>query len=241
MKRLFFFALLLITISFARAQSPTKSKTTTKTTKAAAPKPVLKNLADSAGYALGVNIATSLKMQHMTKINTSLITKAINDVLSEKPTLIDDNSAFLILNSYSNKMQEEKYKPIVAAGKLFCEKNKLRPGVKTTASGLQYEVITEGAGIKPTAIDTFVCHYRGTLIDGTEFDASYPRNQPLIMGVNQVIPGWTEGLQLMGVGSKYKFYIPYNLAYGLQGSPPVIPGGAALIFEVELLDVKKKQ
>jgi FKBP-type peptidyl-prolyl cis-trans isomerase FkpA len=241
MKKLFFFALLLITINFVSAQSPTKSKTTTKTIKPAAPEITLKSLADSAGYALGVNIATSLKMQDMTKINTSLITKAINDVLNGKPTLIDDNSAFLILNSYSNKMQEEKNKSVISAGKLFLEKNKLRPEVKTTSSGLQYEIIKEGTGNKPIVADTFVCHYRGTLIDGTEFESSYRRNQPLIMGVSQVIPGWTEGLQLMGVGSKYKFYIPYNLAYGLHGNPPVIPGGAALIFEIELLDVKKKQ
>ncbi|HLG41431.1 MAG TPA: FKBP-type peptidyl-prolyl cis-trans isomerase, partial [Chitinophagaceae bacterium] len=127
----------------------------------------------------------------------------------------------------------------IDAGNAFLENNKKRPGVKVTASGLQYEVITEGTGIKPAKADTFVCHYRGTLIDGTEFDASYNRGQPLIYPVTAVIPGWTEGLQLMPAGSKYKFYIPYKLGYGVFGSPPAIPGGAALIFEVELLDVKK--
>ena len=135
-------------------------------------------------------------------------------------------------------MQESKSKPTIEAGKNFLSKNKARPEVKTTASGLQYEVITEGTGIKPTALDTFVCHYRGTLINGTEFDASYNRGQPLVYPVAGVIRGWTEGLQLMAVGSKYKFYIPYDLAYGTNDNGQ-IPGGSTLIFEVELLDVKK--
>ena len=130
------------------------------------------------------------------------------------------------------KMQEEKIKPRIEEGRKFLAQNKLKPGVKTTASGLQYEVITEGQGIKPTAVDTFVAHYRGTLLDGTEFDASYNRGQPLQLGVSQVIRGWTEGLQLMPVGSKYKFWIPYEIAYGVMGQGQ-IPGGAMLIFEVE--------
>ena len=137
-------------------------------------------------------------------------------------------------------MQEAKIKPNIEEGRKFLAQNKLKPGVITTASGLQYEVIREGTGIKPAAVDTFVCHYRGTLLNGTEFDASYNRNQPLVMGVSQVIRGWTEGLQLMPVGSKYKFYIPYDLAYGTNDQGP-IPGGSLLVFEVELLDVKKKQ
>ena len=133
----------------------------------------------------------------------------------------------------------EKAKTEIEAGKKFLEQNKLRPGVKTTASGLQYEVITEGTGIKPTTVDTFVVHYRGTLLNGTEFDASYKRNQPLTYPMTQVIPGWTEGLQLMAVGSKYKLYIPYNLGYGVMGQGQ-IPGGATLVFELELLEVKKR-
>jgi FKBP-type peptidyl-prolyl cis-trans isomerase FklB len=143
------------------------------------------------------------------------------------------------MNKLMMQIEEEKVKPTIDAGNAFLAENKKRPGVKTTASGLQYEVITEGTGIKPTAQDTFVCHYRGTLIDGTEFDASANRGQPLVLPVTSVIRGWTEGLQLMSVGSKYKFYIPYTLGYGPIDNG-AIPGGSALIFEVELLDVKRK-
>ena len=160
--------------------------------------------------------------------------------MAGKKTLLDDAAANSIMNNYMSRIQAEKSKPTIEAGQKFLAKNKLKPGVKTTASGLQYEVIKEGTGIKPTALDTFVCHYRGTYIDGTEFDASYNRGEPLTYPLNKVIPGWTEGLQLMSVGSKYKFYIPYNIAYGAVDYNG-IPGGSMLIFDLELLDVKKKQ
>lgn len=125
----------------------------------------------------------------------------------------------------------------IAKGKAFLEENKKRPGVTETASGLQYEVITEGHGSKPASANSRVTtHYTGTTIDGKIFDSSVQRGQPLSFGLNQVIRGWTEGLQLMNVGSKYKFFIPYDLAYGERGAGASIPGGAALIFEVELLD-----
>ena len=124
------------------------------------------------------------------------------------------------------------------AGNTFLAENKKRPGVKSTASGLQYEVITEGTGVKPEATDSVTCNYRGTLINGTEFDNSYSRGQPVTFALDRVIHGWTEGLQLMTVGSRYKFYIPYTLGYGPFDNGP-IPGGSALIFEVELLNVKK--
>ena len=152
--------------------------------------------------------------------------------------MLDDEAASQCVNKLLNNMQETKSKPTIDAGKAFLAKNGARPEVKTTASGLQYEVITPGTGIKPTTVDTFVAHYRGTLIDGTEFDASYNRGQPLVYPMTGVIRGWTEGLQLMSVGSKYKFYIPYNLAYGTNDNG-AIPGGSTLIFELDLLDVKK--
>ena len=122
----------------------------------------------------------------------------------------------------------------------FLEQNKTRPGVKTTASGLQYEVVKEGTGPKPGPTDSVTCNYKGTLINGTEFDNSYTRGEPITFPLNRVIPGWTEALQLMTVGSTYKFYIPYNLAYGVNDNGP-IPGGSALVFQVDLLDVKKAQ
>jgi FKBP-type peptidyl-prolyl cis-trans isomerase len=125
----------------------------------------------------------------------------------------------------------------IAKGRAFLEENKKRPGVSETASGLQYEVITEGGGKKPTSSNSRVTtHYTGSTIDGNVFDSSVQRGQPLSFGLNQVIRGWTEGLQLMTVGSKYKFFIPYELGYGERGAGGSIPGGAALIFEVELLE-----
>jgi FKBP-type peptidyl-prolyl cis-trans isomerase FklB len=201
--------------------------------------PTVKTPVDSISYAIGANHATFFKQQGLTKLNSSITVQAVNDVLGNKPLRFNERVANTVMNKILMQIQEEKVKPAIEAGIAFLEENKKRPEVKVTSTGLQYEVITEGTGIKPTRADTFVCHYRGTLVDGTKFDASYDRGQPLVLPVTSVIAGWTEGLQLMSVGSKYKFYIPYQLGYGVFGSPPVIPGGSALIFEVELLDVKK--
>lgn len=211
-----------------------------KGAKPVVPEIKLNNLADSAGYALGVNIANSLRMQDMISMNRNLIHVSMESLFKGDSLLIKPDAAILVLNNFAQKMAREKAQAIIKQGEDFLVENAKRPEVKTTASGLQYEVIQEGTGEKPGPNDIFVCHYRGSLIDGTEFDASYNRGQPLEYGVSQVIKGWTEGLQLMPIGSKYKFYIPYNLGYGLNGAPPAIPGGAALIFEVELLDVKKR-
>lgn len=240
MKKPVLFAICIVTsvALFAQSKPKTPAKTVKTPPKTVAPKPLLKTVEDSVGYAIGISIGNSMKAQYMTKVNTALLLKGINDILSGKPVVMDDNAVVNCLNSYGEKMQEDN-NPVVKAGRVFLDKNKLRPEVKTTPSGLQYEVIREGTGVKPRPIDTFVCHYRGTLLDSTEFDASYKRNEPLVMAVNQVIMGWREGLLLMGVGSKYKFYIPYTIGYGLRGYPPDIPGGSMLIFEVELLDVRK--
>ena len=199
----------------------------------------IKTPLDSASYAIGLNRAMFFKEQGVETLAATLVTKGIDDGLSSKPVFFDDRTANFVLNKVIFKAKEDKIKPTVDAGRAFLENNKKRAEVKTTASGLQYEVVKEGMGIKPTSADTFVCNYKGTLIDGTEFDNSYKRNQPLVYPVGAVIRGWTEGLQLMPVGSKYNFYIPYELGYGPFGSPPAIPGGAVLIFEVELLDVKQ--
>ena len=208
------------------------------------PKPVniLKTTTDSVSYVLGEVAAYHLTQQGLgeVKINSTAFMRAVTDILGKKKTLLDDVTANALLNNYMTKLQEDKVKPAIAEGAKFLAQNKLKPGVKTTASGLQYEVITQGTGIKPTLVDTFVAHYRGTLLNGTEFDASYNKGQPLTWPVSNVIQGWKEGLQLMPIGSKYKFWIPYNLGYGVMGSGQ-IPGGAMLTFELELLDVKKPQ
>lgn len=221
------------------AQQGSKTKPVAKTNPTTQ-QPGLKTLNDSASYAIGVSVASFYKQQGITKLNTALVSRAINDVLGGKKALLDDQAANACVTKLMTEVQEEKSKPIIEEGKAFLAKNKKRPEVKTTASGLQYEVITEGTGIKPTALDTFVAHYRGTFVNGTEFEASYNRGEPLIYPVSRVIPGWTEGLQLMPVGSKYKFFIPYTLAYGVNDNG-TIPGGSTLIFELELLDVKKSK
>lgn len=238
MKKLILGTVFMAALTGLQAQPPAKTviKPITK------PVTILKTTLDSVSYVLGEIAAFNLVQQGLgdVKINNTAFLRALNDILGKKKTLMDDVAANALLNNYMVKIQQEKVKPTIEEGQKFLAQNKLKPGVKTTASGLQYEVITEGTGIKPSAMDTFVCHYRGTLLNGTEFDASYNRNQPLTLGVSQVIRGWTEGLQLMAVGSKYKFYIPYELAYGPMGQGQ-IPGGSMLIFEVDLLDVKKYQ
>lgn len=229
-----------LVIANAYAQQTKPVQKTNPAIKTVTPVNPLKNLEDSASYAIGVSVANYYKQMGVSQLNTTLISKAIKDVLGNNNALLDDNTCNNLMNTYLNKLMAEKSKGNIEAGEKFLAENKKRPEVKVTESGLQYEVITEGAGIKPTAIDTFVCHYRGTFLNGTQFDASYDRGQPLVLPVTSVIKGWTEGLQLMSVGSKYKLYIPYQLGYG-PADYMSIPGGSLLIFEMELIDVKKKQ
>lgn len=235
MKKLFFcLPLFVIAVNFSNAQTSPKT-----VTKPAAPKVVLKTFSDSVSYSCGMAFANYYKSQGVKNINTTLMSKAVTDVLSGKNVVFNDETANVIMNKYMANLQAEKSKPAIDSGKKFLADTKKRPGVKTTASGLEYEVIAEGTGEKPAAADSVTCNYKGTLINGTEFDNSYTRGEPITFALNRVIPGWTEGLQLMSKGSKYKFYIPYNLAYGLYDYGP-IPGGSTLIFEVELLDIKKE-
>lgn len=241
MKKVFLFIMLTAIAGMVWAQPNTKPKPVAKAKTDKQPdsqQPVLKTLNDSASYAIGVSVASFYKQQGISNLNTTLLTKAINDILNGQKALLDDQACNLVVTKLMNNIQENQSKPVIEAGIAFLAKNKTRPEVKTTASGLQYEVVTEGTGIKPLATDSVTVNYKGTLIDGTEFDNSYTRGEPITFPLNRVIAGWTEGLQLMTVGSKYKFYIPYTLAYGIHGQGP-IPGGATLIFEVELLDVKK--
>ncbi|AHF14886.1 FKBP-type peptidyl-prolyl cis-trans isomerase [Niabella soli] len=221
--------------------APVKKTAPVKTTAAATAGStaiVLKNMADSASYAIGVNIAQSMK-KDLGDLNTTVLLNAMKSTFDGKAPLMNDEVSEKIMMAYSEKVKENQSAATIKEGKDFLEKNKTAAGVKATASGLQYVVLKEGAGEKPTAADTVICHYKGALLNGTEFDNSYDRGEPLTIPVSGVIKGWTEGLQLMSKGSKYKFFIPYDLGYGLRGAPPTIPGGSTLVFEVELLDVKK--
>ena len=220
----------------ANAQKKTATKPVAKNTKPVAAQP-LKNANDSVSYAIGVLVASYYKNQQgITKLNSSLVAKAVNDVYANKKPLLNDNQCNMAIITYTTPDLGKTMK----AGEAFLVENKKRPEIKTTASGLQYEVLSQGTGSKPSAVDTFTAHYRGTLIDGTEFDNSYKRGEPLTLPVGSVISGWTEGLQLMSTGSKYRFYIPHQLGYGVNTTGS-IPGGSVLVFEVELLRVNGKE
>jgi len=238
--KIFFVIVVALGVSMSLSAQTGKPATKPVTKPTAKPTgPVMKNITDSASYAIGVNVATFYKQQGITQLNSSFILKGLNDVLGNKPIAFDDNTANRIMNNLMNSTQEKNAQATIKEGETFLKSNKLKPGVKVTASGLQYEVLKDAVGPKPTVKDTFVCNYRGTLINGTEFDNSYNRGQPLVWPVNKVIAGWTEALQMMSIGSKYKLYVPYQLGYGLYGNEPAIPGGSVLIFEMELLDIKR--
>ncbi len=246
-------SLFVTTATLWAQQQKSKTKTTTPATKTVttvkntAADPGLKTPADSMSYILGEVAAFGMINQGFgdVKINTSVFMKAFNDIIGKKSTQIDDVTANAMLNNFLVKKQQDdikaqqaKSQPNIDAGAKFLAENKQKPGVKTTASGLQYEVLRDSTGIKPGAADTVVCNYKGSLLNGTVFDESYSKGQPVTFPLNRVITGWTEGLQLMSTGSKYKFYLPYNLGYGVPDHGP-IPGGSTLVFEIELLQVKK--
>jgi FKBP-type peptidyl-prolyl cis-trans isomerase FkpA len=191
-------------------------------------------------YIVGQQIGGQLK-QNKLDIDSDTLAASIGDVLAGKEPRIskaDMEAVVQKIQAAEAAKGEEAAKTNLATGTKFLEENKTKPGVKTTASGLQYLVITEGKGASPKATDTVKVHYVGTLLDGTKFDSSIDRGQPVEFPLNQVIPGWTEALQLMKVGGKNKLFIPANIAYGPQGRPG-IPGNSTLIFEVELLEILK--
>jgi FKBP-type peptidyl-prolyl cis-trans isomerase len=225
----------------ASAQVKTTQVKKTTTPAATTPVKVLKTLNDSAMYAIGLSVINFYKQQGITKFNTSLITKAITDAMNNKTVLMTPDQCNEAIIKLINQPLEAQAQPNIVTGRNFLAKNKTNPKIKTTPSGLQYEVIREGTGPKPAATDSVEVNYKGTLINGAEFDNSYKRGQSITFPLNQVIRGWTEGLQLMPVGSMYKFYIPYELGYGLNGTPDgSIPPGSTLIFEVELIRVPGK-
>lgn len=190
-------------------------------------------------YALGLGIAHQLKSMGIEDFSVEDFSQSVSDVLADKTPAMANREAQELLNDYFQKKQKEDAEKAIAEGKVFLEANGKREGVTTTKSGLQYEVLTPGKGERsPKATDTVVCHYEGRLVSGKVFDSSYERNQPAEFGLNQVIPGWTEGLQLMSEGAKFRFYIPYLLGYGEQGAGPSIPPYSTLVFDVELISVK---
>ena len=206
-----------------------------------------KTLMEKASYLIGHQIGMGLARQGA-EVDMSWFQKGFKGALDGKdPVLpIDEiRKTMMAFNELMQKKAQEKRetegKTNAAAGKAFEEKNKARKGVKVTESGLQYEVITAGKGDSPKATDKVKVHYKGTLIDGTEFDSSYKRGRPAEFALNRVIKGWTEGVQLMQPGAKYRFVIPSDLAYGERGAPPRIGPNSTLQFEVELLDVQKEE
>lgn len=192
---------------------------------------------DKISYALGLSIANNFLSSGINKLDIETFAKAIDDVLNQKQTSMNYDEAKNVINEYFTKLQDEKLTINLKAGQEFLAINKNRPGVVTLPSGLQYEIIKEGNGKIPAATDQVKCHYHGTLIDGTVFDSSVQRGTPATFGVNQVIKGWVEALQLMSVGSKWKLFIPSDLAYGAQGAGQSIEPNSTLVFEVEVLDI----
>jgi FKBP-type peptidyl-prolyl cis-trans isomerase FkpA len=195
-----------------------------------------KNAEDSVSYCLGIWSGKTMKESGLAELNEELFLSAVKETMDDKETKLKPEEATAFLQAYFGKLEKKKGEANLDEGKKFLENNKSKAGVKTTASGLQYEVITEGKGASPKAEETVTVNYKGTLLDGTVFDSSYDRGQPATFPLNQVIPGWTEGIPLMKVGSKYKFYIPSELAYG-DRSQGKIKANSVLIFEVELLEI----
>lgn len=210
-----------------------------------APAPVLmKNLLDSFSYAAGYNIALNMKDQGVTQLNTALVQRALNDVFQEKTPLLNNDYVNISLQKKLKEFAAQKEKALKAPGVAFLEANKKKPGIHTLPSGLQYEVLIKGdtTSKRPGITDTVVVSYAGSLIDGTEFDNSAKRGKPATFPLNGVIAGWTEILQLMNTGAKWKVYIPTELAYDMNPrDPKVIPPGSVLVFEMMLEEIKPAQ
>ena len=194
------------------------------------------NELEKVSYSIGINVATSIKSEGLDSINSFYISKGFQDVFENKDLAINIEESNKIIGEYFNKKQDAKNERLAIDSKIFLEQNKKKDGVVTTESGLQYLILSKGRGNNPTLNDNVTVHYHGTLIDGTIFDSSVDRKQPATFPLNGVIPGWQEALQMMSVGSKWKIFIPSELAYGESGSGAIGPN-STLIFEVELLSI----
>jgi FKBP-type peptidyl-prolyl cis-trans isomerase len=228
----------------AKAQTPAVKKPATAA-RSAAPL-ALKTQKEKFSYALGMKMGANLHKQAV-PVDPAVFSRGFRDGLAGGKTVLTDQEAQAAISDVQKAMQEKQQQKMQAAagvnkkeGQDFLSANKAKSGVVTLPSGLEYKIEKEGTGPKPTASDSVVCNYRGTLINGTEFDSSYKRGQPATFPVSGVIKGWTEALQLMPVGSKWQLFVPSDLAYGDRGAGPDIGPGATLIFEVELLSIQDK-
>ena len=192
---------------------------------------------DKFSYSIGLGIGQNLLGMGARDLNVDDFAQAIKDILEGNPTALSHTEARQIVNEYFETLEAKMSAEAIEKGKNFLEENKKKENIVSLPSGLQYEVIKEGNGKKPKATDRVRCHYEGTLIDGTLFDSSIQRGEPAVFGVNQVIAGWVEALQLMSEGSKWRLFIPSELAYGANGAGEMIPPHSTLIFEVEMIEV----
>lgn len=194
---------------------------------------------DKVSYALGLSLGQNMLSSGVKELNYEDLVSGMKTIMQGEKPALSFEEAQQVLDTFFRELQEKAAGAAKEAGEKFLADNAKREGVKVTASGLQYEVLEATIGMKPKATDTVKVHYEGTLPDGTVFDSSYRRGEPISFGLNQVIAGWTEGLQLMSVGSKYKLYIPYQLGYGERGAGQSIPPYSALVFTVELLGINE--
>lgn len=193
---------------------------------------------DKLSYALGMSMASNLMSSGLKKIDVASFVSAFTDVMQETEPTMSPEEANQVIQLYFSKMQEEMLEGNLEEGIAFLAANSTKEGVVTLPSGLQYEVLQDADGVKPKATDKVKCHYHGTLLNGEVFDSSVQRGQPAVFGVNQVIKGWVEALQLMSVGAKWRLFIPSDLAYGTQGAGNSIQPNSTLIFDVELLGIE---
>ncbi len=245
MKKISFTCIALLAISitsFAQTKAPAGSQTKPAATsqKPAVPSLSITSQGDSASYAFGASVAGDLKNRGVKNLNYALVAKAMEDVFNGAAVMITPEKSQEVIFHYLTAIDKQKHESVITEGDKFLADNAKKPGVTTLPSGLQYEVLTAGTGPKPKATDEVTVHYKGTLLNGKQFDSSYDRGEPATFALNRVIPGWTEGVQQMPTGSKYRFVIPHALAYGERGAGQDIPPYSTLVFEVELIKVESK-
>jgi len=237
--RIITIAILSVTISmsaFSQAKKTPVKKAPVKP--ALASNSLLKNGVDSLSYAIGMNIGANMKAQGIIQLNYAALNKAIADAIKENPApLMNQDQCNMTIQQKLQELMSKKNSVVKEEGRKFLAENKKQPGVIELPSGVQYKIITQGTGVKPTLEDTIVAHYKGTTIDGNIFEESYSGGKPIVYPLNLLVSGWQQALVLMPAGSKWQLFIPSEYAYGERGSGS-IPGGATLIFEMELLDVK---